>query len=164
MPSLDTIRFKHREFNVKEAEILKKINGFDNDQDNMVNFTQFKNYMNLESYSIKRANKYMNLYNPRQPLQIKKLILRDHLKEEKKQKFDKQELYFNQAWEILFSYQQINDNENYCKQINFNDYTLNYLNLIDFFTIFKYLKKYTNKKIKNDNEHDVLVFDYSKGI
>ena len=150
MPSMDTIRYMHRELESKEITLLKIING-DNNNDENVGFKDFTNFMMLESYSHKRADKYMKMYNPAQPLRIKKQELQKNIKSEKK-KFDEQELYFNQAWDILIKYTDrtfLHDNENYCESISFPTYfELSYILLIDFFWVFKYLKKHSNKEVQ----------------
>ena len=159
MPNIETIRYMHREKNVKEILILKKING--EQMDYNVNFIEFKNFMNLKEYAQKRANKYMSLYNPSQPLTIEKRVLLNNLKSEKKHKFEKQLFQFNYAWDVVNNYlNHNNDHEHYCNSINYDSFVLNYQSLIDFFQVFKYLKRYANKEINkmqninNDKDND----------
>lgn len=167
MPTVDTIRYMHRELNVRELAILKKING-DENEEIIIDFGEFKNYMKLSEYAQKRADKYMSRYNPQQPLAITKKILYNNIKKEKDKNFENQEFAFNYAWEVVTTYLLSGDNEHYCNSIGSETYTLTYSSLIDFFCIFKYLKKYANKQIKAKQQtiqdQDILVFNESKEI
>ena len=138
-----------------KTDFLEKIEN--NDLQNvvfsqMLSLNEFSKYLSATNCGQKKANEYLRKNPPVNPfsINVSKQSLESFLQTQKKTRFDQQSSAFERAWDIVNVFK---NNENcvngVCERVRSVDDYLNYGELIDFFTFFKYLKVCTQSGLIN---------------
>ena len=133
------MKLLYNDLSCKELDLLKGLTSTGETGAGHVPFGKFTQYMRMNEYGQKRANKFMDKHGLTTPLNLTQEDLRLYLIIDKKKKWNKQQSAFISAWDSVIYYK--NDFTPLMSHRTLSSLTcLNFGELAEFFQIFRYIK------------------------